>query len=110
MLARPLPTPATVLVFGADDRVHALAELHDRIRTYASHREHGARSRKRVEAALRAGRVGCVVLLTRWAGHPDTGVIRALCRARGIALHVVTTGFSTAREVLAGILSTLGAR
>ena len=75
MLVRPLPTPATVLVFGADDRVHALAELHDRIRTYASHREHGTRSRKRVEAALRAGRVGVVFC----GGHDGERRRRSRC-------------------------------
>jgi hypothetical protein len=110
MQTRALSTPSTVLVFGADDRVHALGTLHERIRTYASHHRVGARSRRRAEAALRAGTVACVVLFTRWAGHTDTGAIKALCRARGIAVHVVTTGFATARDVIAGILSTLTAR
>ena len=110
MQAHALTHTATVLVFGADDRVHTLAALSARFRTYASHRQVGARSRRRAEAALRAGTVACVVLFTRWAGHTDTGAIKALCRARGIAVHVVTTGFSTARDVLAGILSTLTAR
>ncbi len=100
-----LSPSSTILVFGGDDRVHQLGVLSPLIRTYAAARQAGARSRRRAEAALRAGRVACVVLFTRWAGHTDTGPIRALCRARGIACHVVPEGFSTARDVLAALLS-----
>ena len=96
---------STILVFGGDDRVHQLAELSPLLRTYAAARQAGARSRRRVEVALRSGRVACVVLLTRWAGHTDTGAIRAMCRAPGIACLLVAEGFSAARDVLAGLLA-----
>lgn len=51
---------------------------------FQSSRSGGNGPLRRLEAALRAGRIVLVVILRKWNGHPGADKVRKLCRRLGI--------------------------
>jgi len=84
-----------VLIYGGDDRTLKLEQTLSRVRVYPGCRRGGSGSRRQAEEAIRRSRPSLVVLLVRWASHPDIDALRATCRAVGVELWVWSRGFSS---------------
>jgi hypothetical protein len=55
---------------------------------FQSSRSGGNGPLRRLEAALRAGRIELVVIVRKWNGHPGADKVRRLCRRLGIPCQV----------------------
>jgi hypothetical protein len=91
------------LIYGGDDRARMLELGAELVRAYPGSRHGGSNSRKSAEQAIRSGRVGLVLILVRWASHPDVGALKAACRAAGVECRVCSAGFASVREELEGL-------
>jgi len=77
-----------VAVFGGDGRFDERAIPGCQVRKFLSRRAGGNGELRRLEAALRAGSIHRVVVLSRWNGHSGTQRVARLCRKLGIPVEV----------------------
>lgn len=78
-----------VAVFGGDGRPRPGLVDAPEIVTYPSAGYGGNGAVRRLEAALRAGTIGTLVILSRWNGHSATRKLRRLCKQLGIRIVIV---------------------
>ena len=82
----PRPADRRIAVFGGDARQLHRGARYGAARFFQSPRSGGNGELRRLVAALRAGSIDCVVVLTRWNGHSATGKLRRICRRYGVEL------------------------
>lgn len=87
---------SVVLVIGGDARQGDRLIGDTFVRAVASKKFGGNGQHRSLISAIRGGRVGLVVLLTRWLGHSEAGAITAACRSAGVRFLVVVGGLSAA--------------
>ena len=78
-----------VAIFGGDGRCPEKYVQAPEIVVFKSRRDGGNGPAKRLEKALRAGRFGTLVILTRWNGHSMTRKLRKLCAKLGVRVRCV---------------------
>ena len=77
-----------VAVYGGDGRQEEHFQLPNAV-FFQSSRFGGNGELRRFEHALRAGRIGEVIILRKWNGHSGTTKVRRLCRQLGVPCRVV---------------------
>lgn len=87
--SRRVGCPDRVAVLGGDGRDQRRWAGPEEVVFFLSQRAGGNGALRRLEAALRAGRVRRVVILARWNSHAVTLRVRRLCRTLGIAWEIV---------------------
>jgi hypothetical protein len=85
------PTARTV----QPPRYSAVACIPLQVRFFGSPRDAGSGQLKSLVAAIKAGSIDEVYLLTRWNGHGTTQQVRKLCRLRPLLFFWVTRGART---------------
>jgi len=78
-----------VAVFGGNGRIRPGLVEAPEVVVFASPRDGGSGDARRLEAALRAGSFGTLVVLTRWNSHSRTRRLRRLCASIGAAVVMV---------------------
>lgn len=78
-----------VAVLGGDGRVRPGLVDAPKVEVFKSPRDGGNRDSRRLEAALRAGSFGTLILLTRWNSHSITQKMRRLCKQLGVTVVVL---------------------
>lgn len=81
------PVVGRVAIYGGDGRQVELWGA-ENVVFFQPSRFGGNGSLRRLEAALRAGRIALVVILWKWNGHPGTTKVRRLCRRLGVPFQV----------------------
>ncbi len=78
-----------VAVLGGDGRKLPKQIVGRRIRHYPSSRFGGNGAHRRLCASIRSGAVDLVVIIARWNGHSEVGVVRAACRRAGVKVRII---------------------
>lgn len=82
------PQTRRIAVLGGDGRPHARGDIQGDVRYFSSPGDGGNGGARRLAAALRAGGVDVVLILTRWNSHEVTKRIRRLCRQLGVPVEI----------------------
>ena len=86
-------THQRVAVFGGDGRLPSKIReksCTQNINIYRSCKNSGVKEQRRLEASIKAGSFGLIMILTRWNCHSATKRIRKLCRKRGVKVVMIT--------------------
>ncbi len=78
-----------IAVLGGDGRMLRNRGAGARFRVFKGRRFGGNGELRRLEAALRSGRIDRVFILARWNGHSATTRVLRLCRKLDIPVRVV---------------------
>lgn len=73
-----------VAVLGGDGRLRPGLVEAPEVVVFKSPRDGGNGDARRLEASLRAGSFGTLIVLTRWNSHSTTQKLRRLCKALGV--------------------------
>ena len=73
-----------VAVLGGDGRLRPGLVEAPEIVVFKSRRDGGNGDARRLEAALRAGSIGTLIVLTRWNSHSTTRKLRRICKNVGV--------------------------
>lgn len=82
------PPKARIAVLGGDGRSHSGIPTDADVRYFAAAGDGGNGEARRLTAALRAGTVDHLYILTRWNSHEVTRRIRRICRLLQIPVTV----------------------
>ncbi len=80
---------ARVAVLGGDGRQEGRSEASERAVYFMARRYGGNGELRRLEASLRSGAIGRLVILARWNGHAATRSMRRLCKKLGVPVELV---------------------
>lgn len=73
-----------VAVIGGDGRLRPGLVKAPKVTVFKSPRDGGNGDARRLEAALRKGSFGTLIVLTRWNSHSTTRKLRRLCKRLGV--------------------------
>lgn len=78
-----------VAVIGGDGRLRPGLVEAPEVVVFKSPRDGGNGDARRLEAALRAGSFGTLIVLIRWNSHSTTRKLRLLCKKLGVEIVVI---------------------
>jgi len=78
-----------VALVGGDGRTPSSSPVGVELRLFAGSRDGGNGDQRALRAAIRAGSVDLVLVLSRFFSHSDFRCLKRLCRRRGIPLRVL---------------------
>jgi hypothetical protein len=84
-----------VAVVGGRGHAGPLERFGDGVVMFGSRESAGAGPVRRLEAALRSGSYGTVIVLARWIAHSTADRVRHVCRTTGTRLVVWPGGLSS---------------
>lgn len=101
----PVSHQPTIALFGGDGRLRRRLSTPAHIRSWASSKTGGRGALASLEAALRAGTIDAVVVLTSWVGHSQLGRVKRLCARFNVPLRFVRGGLGHASRVVRRLLA-----